>query len=255
MLVFIIPLKSSTVSSSWSRCCLLFERCLRSVCAQTSDNFRVVVACHEKPEIGFDHPHVNYIQVDFPPPNLSNSSYGQVKGSGDVDKAKKILTALTYAQKFNPNHIMVVDADDCVNQNIVEFVDRHIECDGWYLKQGYVYEEGKNFLYLNTKNFYQSCGSSIIIKYSLSPLLFIGDYYNHHNYLLKDKTTLQKLPFIGAIYIIKHGENQFMTPQKTKELPKKENKLVFLIRKLLKYRPILITKSLRHSFGIYNLGI
>ena len=254
MLVFIIPIKSFTVSPSWSRCCLLFERCLRSVCAQTSENFRVVVACHEKPEIDFAHPHVHYIQVDFLPPSLASLNYGQVKGSGDVDKAKKILAALTYAQQFNPDHIMVVDADDCVNKRIAEFVNKNLECDGWYLKRGYVYEEGKNLIYLNTKNFYQSCGSSIIIKYPLYHLLFIDDYYNHHNNVLRDGTTLKKLPFIGAIYIIKHGENQFMTPQQTKQLKKKENKLIFLVRKLLKYRPMIVTKSIRQDFGLYEMS-
>ena len=254
MLVFIIPVKSKQVSQSWQRLSKLFERCLKSVCSQTSSQFKVVVACHEKPETHFSHPNLHYIQVDFSPPSLSSSSYGQVRGSGDVDKAKKILAALAYVKQFNPDHIMVVDADDCVNKNIAEFVNYHVQCDGWYLKQGYLYEEGKKFIYLNTKNFYQSCGSSIIIKYNLSHLLFIDNYYNHHNFTLKDNITLQKLPFVGAIYVIKHGENQFMTQQQAKQLKKKENKLVFFLRKLLKYRPRLLTRYFCHNFGLYKIN-
>ncbi len=253
MLVFIIPVKSKQVSHSWQNLSKLFERCIKSVCSQTSSDFKVIVVCHEKPKTDFVHPNLHYLQVDFLPPSLSNSSYGQVKGSGDVDKAKKILAALTYIKKFNPDHVMVVDADDCVNKNLAEFVNQNIQCNGWYLKQGYLYEEGKRFIYLNTKNFYQSCGSSIIIKYNLYPLLFSGDYYNHHDFVLKKSITLRKLPFAGAIYIIKHGENQFMTQQKTQQLKIRENKLVFPIRKLLKYRPGLVTKYFRHNFGLYKV--
>lgn len=251
MLVFIVPVKSKQVSQSWQRLSALFERCLKSVCNQTSSEFKVVVACHEKPKTDFSHPNIYYLQVDFSPPNISNLSYGQVKGSGDIDKAKKVLAAVDFSKQFNPEHIMVVDADDCVNKDIAEFVNQHTKCDGWYLKQGYLYEEGKKFIFLNTKNFYQSCGSSIIIKYDLYPLLFSGDYYEHHNFALKDNITLQELPFVGAIYIIKHGENQFMTQQKTKQLEKTENKLVFWVRKLLKYRPRLLTTYFRHTFGLY----
>ena len=254
MLVFIIPVKSKQVSHSWQRLSQLFERCIKSICNQTDSEFRVVVACHEKPETKFVHSHLHYVQVDFQAPSLANSDYGQVKGSGDIDKAKKILTALIYAKQFNPDHIMVVDADDCVNKRIAEFVNKNTESDGWYLKQGYVYEEGNNIIYLNTKNFHQSCGSSIIIKYSLYNSLFIGDYYNHHNNVLRDGAILKKLPFVGAIYIIKHGENQFMTSQQTKQLKKRENRLIFLARKLLKYRPMIVTKSLRQNFGLYNIS-
>lgn len=254
MIVFIIPVKSKQVSHSWQCLSQLFERCIKSVCRQTSAEFKVVVACHEKPETNFSHPNLHYIQVDFAPPSLSSLNYGQVKGSGDTDKAKKILAALTYSKQFNPNHVMVVDADDCINKDIAKFVNQNVYSCGWYLKQGYLYEEGKKFIYLNTKNFYQSCGSSIIIKYELYPLLFIGNYYNHHNFLLKDNVTLQKLPFVGAVYIIKHGENQFMTQQKAKHLEKKESKLVFFVRKLLKYRPKLLTRRFYDNFGLYNFS-
>ncbi|WP_019507540.1 glycosyltransferase family A protein [Pleurocapsa sp. PCC 7319] len=255
MLVFIIPLKSQQVSKSWSRLSKLFERCLKSVCNQTAPDFKVIVVCHEKPELEVDLPQVTYIQVDFPAPNLDNASFGEVRGIGDTDKAKKILVGLSYAAKFQPSHIMVVDADDCVNKYLVELANNHPQCDGWYLKKGYVHEEGSKLIYLNTKNFNQSCGTSIIIKFSLSHLLFpVEDYYNHHNHLLKDGIVLKELPFIGAIYNIKNGENQFMTVTKTKQLKKRENRLLFLIRKVMKYRPILITNGIRREFGLYSIN-
>ncbi len=70
MLTFIIPVKSEKVSGSWDQFSRLFERTLKSVSGQTSDAFRIVVVCHEKPDIAFDHPSIEYIHVDFAPPVL-----------------------------------------------------------------------------------------------------------------------------------------------------------------------------------------
>ena len=73
---------------------------------------------------------------------------------------------------------MVVDADDCINQNIAKFVEENLDCDGWYIKKGYVYKEGKKYIYLNSKNFNDLCGTSIIVKYELAELLMNeGKYY------------------------------------------------------------------------------
>lgn len=254
MLVFVIPVKSLQVSKSWNRLSKLFERCIKSVCNQTSPDFRVIVVCHEKPNTQFHHPHIQYIEVDFPPPNLDSASFGQARGSGDVDKAQKILTGLAYADKFQPSHIMVVDADDCVSKHLAEFINQNSQADGWYLQKGYIYEEGKNFIYLNLKNFNQSCGSSIIIKYSLYNLLFSErSYYDHNTHVLQNGIQLKPLPFPGAIYSIKNEENQFMKREQTKQLKKKEGSLLFFIRKAIKYRPIILTKAIRNDFALYSI--
>lgn len=68
MLVFIIPVKSKKIANSWERVSKLVERCLKSACNQTSPIFRAVVVCNEKPDIQFQHPHIHYVEVDFPPP-------------------------------------------------------------------------------------------------------------------------------------------------------------------------------------------
>lgn len=90
MLVFVIPIKSPKVATSWSGVCQLFERTLRSVCNQTSSDFRVVVVCNEIPQIEFNHSSVEYLKVDFPVPKLT---YG-AKGN---DKAKKNCRWTTFS--------------------------------------------------------------------------------------------------------------------------------------------------------------
>src|SRR5689334_19347682 len=104
MLVFVIPLKSPQVSKSWERVSKLFERCIKSVCNQTSTDFHAVVVCNEKPKIEFTHPNITYLTVDFPNPNEKT-----LVSQGDTDKGRKILKGLIYAQEFSPTHTMAVD--------------------------------------------------------------------------------------------------------------------------------------------------
>ncbi len=254
MLVFIVPIKSPSVSNSWSRLCKLFERCIASICNQTSPNFKVIVVCHQIPEISFESSYIEYIEVDFPPPAL-DSKFGQVQGPGDIDKARKIRVGLEAIQHLNASHVMVVDADDCVNQDLAAFVDQYPQCVGWYFKQGYVYLEGSWILFKNIQNFYQSCGTSIIARKSLFELLFLNEnYYNHNNYQLAEDITLLPLPMIGAIYSVNNKENMFMGMENLAAIGGTTNKLIFsVINKLKKYRIQIITPKIKNKFGLYRV--
>ena len=253
MLVFIIPLKSRQVSKSWERVSKLFERCIKSVCNQTSHNFRVIVVCHEKPQIEFSHPYITYIEVDFPPPTPDNKSKG-------VDKLRKVLVGLNYARQLKLSHTMNVDADDCVSKHLAKLVEQNPHSNGWFVNKGYVYEDGSNFLYLKRKDFHQWCGTSNIVRYDLINLpenvehewVNYKNYYCSHRRLVKkfaqEGTPLEPLPFAGAIYILGHGDNK--SGKFTKFLPNKG--IVARLKNILfNFRPV--TGLVRNEFGIYDL--
>ena len=269
MLVFIIPIKSAKISRSWSLSNRLFERCLRAICRQTSTAFRVVVVCNEKPDIQFHHPHVHYIEVDFPPPypepeevRTTGYEYGYSRyiARQNADKALKIQTGLDYAARYHPTHSMVVDADDCVSSRLAEFVGANPQSDGWYFKRGYMYPEGGRFLYFNVANFHQICGSSVIIAYGLRQEMFSNpDYYEHTFDEIPAGAALTPLPFPGAVYSMANGDNIYMSSETKQQIHGTLLKRVFsreifaLGRKLLKYRPALLTAALRREFGIYDI--
>lgn len=71
MLLFIVALQSPQASKDWSRVSRLWERTLRSICAQNCYEFRVFRVCNRRPEIGFDHPSLAVIEEDFPLPEAS----------------------------------------------------------------------------------------------------------------------------------------------------------------------------------------
>lgn len=208
MLVFIIPLKSKKVSKSWEYTSKLFERCIKSICNQTSQDFQAIVICHEKPDIQFSHPHILYVQVNFSPPTL-----GDGDGPMLIDRTQKVMKGLCLARQFKPSHIMIVDADDCVSQKLAEFVSKNKQCNGWYVDKGYRYTDGSKRI-LPAKQLHRLCGTSIILRQDLYGLPinledsadgFGGQYHINHNeavqLMVQKGTPLEPLPFEAAIYI------------------------------------------------------
>jgi hypothetical protein len=265
MLVFIIPIKNKKISNSWELLSKLFERCLKSICNQTSSNFKVVVVCNEKPETTFEHPAVHYVEVDFPPP-ISEKDGDRTTGyefgwsdkinKQNADKARRILKGLEYADRFQPSHFLVVDADDCVNKHLVEFVEKNSQVDGWFFKKGYVYREGSRFLFLNLKTFNHVCGTSLIMRYSLRHLIFnVPDLYNHFSQKFPD-ADVRELPFVGATYSIGNGENIFMSANTQTQIKGQVEKkgILFFLKKALKYRLVFLTKSIINDFGLYTVN-
>lgn len=262
MIVFIVPVKSKKVSGNWESFIKLFERSIKSICNQTSKDFRVIVSCHEAPEIEFENERVHYHKVSFPPPSLEGIDKEKQRRLKEEDKAKKILEGLEVAKEFKASHFMVVDSDDCINNKIAEFANNDkTECPGWYIKKGYYYQEGKPYAFLNKSNFNKFCGSCIIIKSELVEHLFSKEpflYYEHYTMVLKNGIQLKALPFAGAMYSMANGENHYMSINTAKSIANKPSffKIDFLksiLSKLKKYSPKFITGNFKRSFNFYHV--
>lgn len=208
-----MALKSQSVSSNWESVCRILEKTLRSVCAQTDSNLRVFVVCHEIPQLaGFSDPRVEFLSVDFPAPDLSQ------KKSRQEDKFKKLAVGLSRARDFNPDFLMLMDADDLVSRRLVEYAHAHPNANGWAFEKGYTYDAGSPWLFLRN-DLYKVCGTSAVINARLVELPEdpVRDFeecvilrYGHtaiRGQLDSRGTPLEPLPFPGAIYVLSHGEN------------------------------------------------
>lgn len=267
MLVFVIPVKSKEITNSWEILSKLVERCVKSACNQTSPDFRVVVVCNEKPNIQFQHPHIYYVEVDFPVPIYKEAEPEQLKGYDyalhskeivmkNADKARKILTGIDFSQQFQPSHIMVVDSDDCVSKHLAEYVAQHQDGDGWVFRKGYFYRENSKILYMNTKTFNQTAGTSVIIKYGLHKLLFKNPDLYAHSFNVLPGVNIQPLPFVGAVYTIENGENMLANKEITSQIinTNLRTDIGSLIKKIFKYRLVFSSKSIADEFGLYPCG-
>ncbi len=262
MLVFVIPLKSKLVSHSWPTVSNLFERTLRSVCRQTSPNFKAIVVCHEKPSIKFSHENIEYIIADFPPPELIGDS-AEDHTRKETDHAKKLWLGSVRAESFNPSHVMVVDADDCISRRLVAYVDENSHSNGWYINQGFEYPNEGNIIYPKSK-FYTKCGTSNIIRYDLLVSLLETDldkvnikndliYMRHklpRGHFANAGNSLLPLPFRGAVYVTGHGDNNFLEYFSSKRKSFSDYGRLYggKLRKRLVAEPV--TEEIRNEFGL-----
>lgn len=230
MLMFITSLRhlDNCNSSTFDSVLNLLESTLRSICAQTDKRFQVLVVCNEVPKLGFQHPAIKYVAVNLPSPStLRKAAIGM--DALRLDRGCKYLIGLQNSQYYQPSHIMFFDADDYVSNRLAEFVANNQTENGWFFKQGYLYDRTVNTLGM-LDNFHMYCGTSHVVRsglYSIQGVLpytpsqnlileFVEEHYliyflGSHRWITthfaQKNKPLQPLPFPGAIYHVGHGEN------------------------------------------------
>ena len=277
MLGFVVPIKSPKVSSSWQSVSMIFERTARSICQQTHPNFKVVVVCHEPPNICFTHPNLEYILADdLPIPETWYHKRG--------DKMHKVLRGIRHAKGLGCSHIMLVDSDDCISNRLVEYMADKTDSPGYFFNKGYFYNDNSRTLRLVPKRFHKTCGTSHIINskfydisdaelnqlpnlvYAKSKLpKHIYDLYCTHGRFVEAVQakggTLKPLPFAGSIYILGNTENLSVTSPSYRQRRQRDLQQALSINDMLvKFRDNVLyrrplTKSLREQFGIYDINL
>jgi hypothetical protein len=250
MLYFIVPLRSRAASKDWNKVSRLCERTLRSLCQQTSRQFRVFLVCRDRPEMNFAHPNLRIIQEDFPIPEANGLP--QL-----VDKTRKLRRALIAVREEGGGFVMGVDADDLVHRALAALVETNPNSDGWFFPYGYSYDEGGQWLEKHS-DFYLRCGTSSIIRIDPDDLPPDMDsprekYFflcnGHHiivDFLARQGRPLKALHFPGAIYVKDTGENWSGPP--LKHLGVRGH-----VSRLSRMRPL--TPRHRAIFGIRPLGL
>lgn len=264
MLAFIVSLRHPQLMRSAKVAYENLERTLRSVCSQTSPNFKVFVVCHSIPPIQFHHPQLEFLVVNFDP---LVSSFDELRRSRDktrLDKGRKYLEALCYMRSLQPTHFMCVDADDYISKRIVETVEKSDVSMSWVINSGYVFKKGCPFVYRTPKPFNDICGTSLIFNYKAMNLPLtvndvdeewmkrvLGSHRIVHDYLREKNIFLHQYPGPGAIYVINTGENRSGSEKLRKFFPKNwRTSLSGMISTTLRFHPI--SKSIRDEFTFFE---
>jgi hypothetical protein len=249
VVVFVVSVKHLQIATNWEYTVQLLERTLRSICRQSSTNYRVVVVANQEIDAVARHDAVDLLLVDSPP-----AEGGLVDRR--ADKARKLMRGFEHARALGASHVMAVDADDCVSRRTAEVVESNPQTAGWLLRKGYLWKEGSRVAYLNRKNFNHSCGSSAIVRTDLFQHMFEAEppRYSFEEPTLPRGLTFQTFPFAGAVYCILHSENMFMSHQRIATHRTSEGPLRYYFRKARKYTPVPVTGRLMNEFGLYPLG-
>jgi hypothetical protein len=241
MFVFVVPLKSRARTDSWERLSRICDRTLRSICAQTSGNFRVIIVCNQTPDVTFKHPAIEYLEVDELPTL-----------SGAKDKWRKIKLGMLESSKYNPQFVMHCDADDCVSNQLVAFTEKHADASGWYFSKGWFWIEGSRLLLKRNPDFHTLCGTCRIMRFDALKEHLDEEYPLHsHKETEIFGVSLNPLPFKGAVYVMGHGENLYSHADRLKRKTSKFSWIAQLKRSR-HYR--FLTPMVRQEFGLYNLS-
>ncbi len=248
MLYFGIPLRSKATSKNWDNVTTFFNRTLWSVYNQTDPDFRIIVACHDIPELFHEYDQrVEFITVDVPTPSTSEEMM--------LDKGHKVHTIGMRIRELGGGFTMMVDADDIQSNRIAEYVNKHPDANGFLSHNGYYWHVGDDFI---KKGHKFPNGSSTIVKYSVEDLP--DKYYdrmvssnNNNPHIIRKRhgdipricaelgRPLEALPFIASIYVRETGDNHSL-------INKNESKFRVIEQAITP--KIHINDSLRKEFSI-----
>lgn len=146
-----------------------------------------------------------------------------------VDKGSKLLIGTLAARKYNPEYVLIFDADDFVGNDISAYVNTHPGENGWIMPSVYKMT-GNKIVPINSRH--TICGTGNIFNFSLlmediSPdvseestqdelfkrvdskfLMFIlGSHRHARSYYEEKGRPFQDYPLRSAVYLTEHGEN------------------------------------------------
>lgn len=216
-LTFIIPVRHQDNAKDWPRLKANLTQTLRSLAAQTSMDWRAIVVANYGADLPPLPPQVEVARVDFPPNVLHEQGDADREAFYDacrLNKGERVLTGMLHAGDMR--YVMVVDDDDCVSSRLAEYVVAHAGPPGWYIHDGFLWEDGSQYLY-RYSGFSRLCGTSHIVRadlYQLPPSMdraereyirtMMGSHIFIDKYLRETGTPLAPLPFVGAVYRVGH---------------------------------------------------
>ncbi|PFG54814.1 hypothetical protein ATG98_4112 [Marinobacter sp. LV10R520-4] len=218
-LTFVIPIRHQENSENWNLLIGNLKQTIRSICAQKNPDWKAVIVANYGARLPELPKNFDVCFVDFPPNEL------YIRGSSDLevfreavrlDKGRRLLEGIKYAG--NTKYLMFVDDDDFLHCNLTQYVSENMGQNGWYIKDGLIWQDGSSLL-MNYTNFYLFCGTSHIVRSDLLALesfdqdvgfkylkRMLGSHIYIKNELDKNKTPLKCLPFKGAIYRVGHAD-------------------------------------------------
>jgi hypothetical protein len=108
---FGIALMSRAIAHDWSLVESLLGLTLTSVRAQTDQNFRIVIAGHDRPRMWLHDPRLTFLQVDWPV---------EAPEPCNADSGRKKRAIEDFVLAHGGGLLMLLDADDWVDVRLVE---------------------------------------------------------------------------------------------------------------------------------------
>jgi hypothetical protein len=226
VLAFITSLRHPANAADYAAVEELLEGSLRSVCAQDHHEFVVIVTGNRAPSFELP-PRVHFVPVDFAPPPAEAGPHAS-RSSFVLDKGSKIGIGLVAARRFDPDMVMIFDADDFVSRRLAGFVATQPHPRTWVVEDGYVLSRSRGS-YRRQPGFHRTCGTSFLVPYEAYRVpdyldqgssqaavvegfderltAIMGAHRDAADWLEEHGWPPTPLPFRGAVYHVDTGEN------------------------------------------------
>lgn len=267
MIGFVVPISPKKYSKDWDLANVMLERTVRSICGQTSRQFKLIIVYNDKPEIKFTDDNVHYVLYSFPEINVSQITdfdfmsqwFTPEFAERMMDKSRKITLGCKIAKEMGCNYIMAIDSDDMISNRIAGYVyeNSNSGIPGWRISRGYLYKEDSPFIIKN-EQIWAMNGSTHIIREDLVTIpdftsdftllsynLFQQHAYTYQRLIERNNEKLADFPFYGTVYLV----HDFNYSQVAKILS--ANKMKQIIRLLFHGR--LLSPKIKREFGIDRL--
>jgi hypothetical protein len=263
VVTFIIPVRHQENSSDWNGLKANLAQTIASISAQTNPNWRAVIVANHGADLPELPSSFEAVHVDFPPNSSCKKNHGVdmevYYDAFRVDKGRRVLSGMLHAR--DTAYFMIVDDDDFVSNGIVEFVAQNAGKNGWRVREGYVWGDGGQLLFVHD-DFSNFCGTSLIVRSDLYNLPqnideasvdyiknMLGSHIRIGNILADNGTPLADLPFRGAIYRVGHVGAHSQSPKILKMYIFNRRTFInpfSLLKNILKLR--LTTSSIRRTY-------
>ncbi|WP_435645150.1 hypothetical protein [Butyricicoccus porcorum] len=281
MLCFAIALRSKRTTRNWKQVVKDFNSTLNSIFNQKNSNFRVLVACHEIPPLEREYDdRLKFITVDFPVPN-EWVQYCR-------DRAMKLMACTMeikkhysdYSEEDGGAFVFPVDADDLISNRVSEFVNTHLNANGFRSKKGLVWNRSKNRkIVIKSPYFGGSCNVMKLYYDELPDALpeeskfFLketGEYLiKNYKICWDDHEVAEKFrqlgrpftmfPFASTIYVLGAGENISDIDPREQKLDGSFSKLTginfhpgILVKRINPLNKKILSPKLKREFSIYR---
>ncbi|ATM00395.1 glycosyltransferase family A protein [Aeromonas bestiarum] len=219
MIYYAIPLRAKQTSNNWDDVCKLLYKTLQSI-SLTGGDYKVVVACHDKPDFPlteFDD-RVSFVKVWHPVPTDKNGYMADKTSKKNVAR-RKILELAQADDLF-----MFIDADDILAKDFFNVISsafsRNPDIHDIAFHTGFILDSNRGKVgYLDGKEkvFYKGCGTCFISRLSGEDVnnddetaTFLFSLKDHTKYPESSLTfgrSVMAMQTPVVCYIVNHGSN------------------------------------------------
>lgn len=253
---FAIPLMPKAAAADWE----LVQRNLRrtissALLASEGHSASIYVACHDEPDLAdTSHEKVHVRSVPFPP------TLDPTIAMRDRSKKRRFIGAWLREHISDSVFVTFLDADDLVHRNIVSHTLSN-PAGSYFIDEGFLMDAENGLLLRRSENYYLTCGSSFICRFTKDELpqswedeeapfsLFgAGREQGHHVYpeIAADLgRPSERIPFAAGVYVVNHGENHWTTVKGRKRKMHRPSDIV---------SPVIARRILETDFAAHDLA-